>query len=277
MTNDQNIVRGRHIDSLAADAKRFTLEQNLALNQAIQAELAELDTGTSYDVFTGATSNTGGLSGLVPAPQAGDESKFLRGDGTWSGELILPTVSSSVNGGFWLDVSGAPPAPKFYYGGTTYTFDVTVPSYEGYKIAEIRRLVTGGFITDYRYQEGDEPLTAHTITAEQCSQVAMFLVQIDGYGFEIPTLTSSMVTIAGYIPIAIQDSNGAQTCEMKQDSQKNLVLTITLTATKRDYTTGTGNQLTVTINDGVHTATTIEITWAVASNELKQQAIVNEL
>lgn len=33
--------------------------------------------------FTGATSITGGASGLVPAPQAGDNDKFLRGDGQW--------------------------------------------------------------------------------------------------------------------------------------------------------------------------------------------------
>jgi hypothetical protein len=35
-------------------------------------------------VFTGATSTTAGLAGYVPAPAAGDEGKFLRGDGTWA-------------------------------------------------------------------------------------------------------------------------------------------------------------------------------------------------
>ena len=29
MTNDQNAVRGRHLDSLAADAKRYVLEEIL--------------------------------------------------------------------------------------------------------------------------------------------------------------------------------------------------------------------------------------------------------
>lgn len=33
--------------------------------------------------MTGATSSTAGSSGLVPAPAAGDNAKFLRGDGTW--------------------------------------------------------------------------------------------------------------------------------------------------------------------------------------------------
>lgn len=33
--------------------------------------------------FTGAASGEDGTSGLVPAPSAGDQSKFLRGDGAW--------------------------------------------------------------------------------------------------------------------------------------------------------------------------------------------------
>jgi hypothetical protein len=35
-------------------------------------------------VFTGATSSTAGTAGLVPAPAAGDNAKFLKGDGTWA-------------------------------------------------------------------------------------------------------------------------------------------------------------------------------------------------
>jgi len=36
------------------------------------------------DDFLGATMVTDGLAGTVPAPKAGDEQKFLRGDATWS-------------------------------------------------------------------------------------------------------------------------------------------------------------------------------------------------
>lgn len=39
-------------------------------------------------VFTGASQNASGVSGLVPAPIAGDQSKFLRADGSWA----LPTT-----------------------------------------------------------------------------------------------------------------------------------------------------------------------------------------
>lgn len=40
--------------------------------------------GSSYNDFTGATSQAAGSHGLVPAPTTGDISKFLKGDGTWA-------------------------------------------------------------------------------------------------------------------------------------------------------------------------------------------------
>lgn len=39
---------------------------------------------SGFSVMTGATASTDGASGLVPQPLAGDEGKFLKGDGTWA-------------------------------------------------------------------------------------------------------------------------------------------------------------------------------------------------
>ena len=41
-------------------------------------------TNTTYSDMSGATSLSDGTHGLVPAPQAGDEAKFLSGNGTWA-------------------------------------------------------------------------------------------------------------------------------------------------------------------------------------------------
>lgn len=54
--------------------------------------------------MTGATASVAGTHGLVPAPSAGDNTKFLRGDGTWQ------TVQSGGGGG-----SGS--AITYGYGG----------------------------------------------------------------------------------------------------------------------------------------------------------------
>ena len=106
MSTGQNVVLERHLDSLAA---------------AVSAELAAVGGGSSsgggsYSVFTGATSISGGLNGLVPAPSAGDQIHFLRGDGVWASvgrdpcTLTLSEISGTVG------------------KNATLTFTVTTPS-----------------------------------------------------------------------------------------------------------------------------------------------------
>lgn len=41
-------------------------------------------------IMVGATADTAGAAGYVPAPQAGDQAKFLRGDGSWA-EVEIPS------------------------------------------------------------------------------------------------------------------------------------------------------------------------------------------
>lgn len=58
-------------------------------------------TDTTYSDFIGANLSTAGTHGLVPAPAAGDNTKFLAGDGTWKTVSLyeLPIASSSTLGG----------------------------------------------------------------------------------------------------------------------------------------------------------------------------------
>jgi len=50
----------------------------ISIDTTVVAEVSDLPTD-----FTGATSSAAGTSGLVPAPAAGDQAKYLKGDGTW--------------------------------------------------------------------------------------------------------------------------------------------------------------------------------------------------
>lgn len=56
---------------------------------------------STYSTMVGATGSTDGQGGLVPAPQAGDNVKFLSGDGIWKtvSSSALPTASASELGG----------------------------------------------------------------------------------------------------------------------------------------------------------------------------------
>ncbi len=58
-------------------------------------------TDTTYSAFTGASSLNAGTSGLVPAPAAGDDTKFLAGDGLWKtvSAYALPIASANDLGG----------------------------------------------------------------------------------------------------------------------------------------------------------------------------------
>lgn len=47
--------------------------------------------------MTGASSGSAGAKGLVPAPAAGDQGKFLRGDGTWQNETDTLTGLTDTN------------------------------------------------------------------------------------------------------------------------------------------------------------------------------------
>ena len=58
--------------------------------------------------MVGATATAAGKAGLVPAPAAGDNGKFLRGDGTW-GEIAIPESGVGGGGGdeVWEEVVNA--------------------------------------------------------------------------------------------------------------------------------------------------------------------------
>ena len=65
---------------------------------------------SKVDEMTGATADKDGTSGTVPAPTAGQESLFLRGDGTWAqggGYIVFPTFSMDFSTGHLSATGGA--------------------------------------------------------------------------------------------------------------------------------------------------------------------------
>lgn len=55
------------------------------------------------DAMTGATSGAAGAAGVVPAPAAGDQNKFLKGDGTWA----FPIAGTAPSSGAMSSETGA--------------------------------------------------------------------------------------------------------------------------------------------------------------------------
>ena len=78
-------------------AKAVTKEQISNILKRISDYFADLN-----KAFIGATGAAPGEQGMVPTPLAGDEAKFLRGDGTWA-EV---SGSGGSGGGSYLPLSG---------------------------------------------------------------------------------------------------------------------------------------------------------------------------
>lgn len=57
--------------------------KQLLVYNAVKGKWENSSISTLISAMTGATKDVAGTAGLVPQPQAGDQNKFLRGDGTW--------------------------------------------------------------------------------------------------------------------------------------------------------------------------------------------------
>lgn len=72
-----------------------------------------LEDTVARTVMTGASASSAGAAGRVPAPSAGDNAKFLRGDGAWvavdngGGHIILNSSGSSMTKRSKLQFNGA--------------------------------------------------------------------------------------------------------------------------------------------------------------------------
>lgn len=62
-------------------------------NGAVYYLVGDIDTNTTYANMTAATASAAGKEGLVPAPAAGKQASFLRGDGIWA----TPTNTTYAN------------------------------------------------------------------------------------------------------------------------------------------------------------------------------------
>ena len=75
------------IKALAVNGKTITYTKIDGTTGTITTQ----DTNTTYSNMKGATASVAGTAGLVPAPAAGKQNAFLRGDGTW----VVPTDTNT--------------------------------------------------------------------------------------------------------------------------------------------------------------------------------------
>ena len=71
------------------DILSYDVNSGKWINRSIDEIVAE--------VMTGATDEAAGKAGLVPAPQIGDQNKFLRGDGNWAEVPVVNLTEEQIN------------------------------------------------------------------------------------------------------------------------------------------------------------------------------------
>lgn len=131
------------------------------------------------DVFTGATSTTDGVMGFVPAPKAGDEAKYLKGDGTFGvienpfpAGIIMGWTGNTAPAG-WLWCNGAAVSRETY----SNLFSVVGISYGAgdgsttFNLPDFRnRVMEGGNdMGDLKYYEAGLPSYVHSHSANTSS------------------------------------------------------------------------------------------------------------
>lgn len=72
------------VDSLSSLISGEAQDGNLLVYDAVSQDWVQMSPDEAIRTMSGATLDTAGQSGFVPVPQAGDQDKFLKGDGTWS-------------------------------------------------------------------------------------------------------------------------------------------------------------------------------------------------
>lgn len=158
----------------------------------------ELSFGTmsasNLSAFTAATSSADGEAGVVPAPSAGDENSFLRGDATWSGVKEYLSVSGATDTissytGTQLNINTAAASGHLQVAGTNYlTWGASALSP----------------VTDNAYSLGTSSLgysVAYANTLSSTDGTLLISASDTGIGFSIDSTNYYYMDAAAFRPI----------------------------------------------------------------------------
>ena len=212
--------------------------------------ISSTDNNTTYGLMGAATSFTAGSSGLVPAPTAGKQISFLRGDGTWA----VPTDTKVVKV-YKDDSSGYIKLISDNSSTTNYT--LTLPSNNGILMSSTGGTFTGevkfsnsGVWPCWNFIRKDTINSTSTITARAQDFIAGSASSLPYRGFRI--YSSSKADGINYTPISYYEDYRLPTATANRTSNGTYyILTSKSVVTIAQGGTGATSASSALINLGI--------------------------
>lgn len=262
-------------DATAASALHLVSGENIAHSLGKIEKWHDSLASIAWDgavTMTGASSSAAGTAGYVPAPAAGKQTAFLRGDGTWvvptnTDTLVKQTADAATTSAIPLLVAGtADPAgtakeAKYVKAVTvtpsTGTVTATAFSGSGAALTALNASnVSSGTLSADR-------LATSGVTAGSYGDTGATRTLAHGGKFSVPTYTvdaKGRVTASSTLEFTLPSSGNTDT-KVKQNASTAAVAYPILTATAATPTSGTAYEsnyatgVTITPSTGTITAT----------------------
>jgi hypothetical protein len=165
-----------------ANARNIKWQANTANPRKVSGYVPEMvgDTGS------------GGQSGLVPAPAAGDADKFLRGDGTWAQAGGSAVAGITIDGGGSEPSLGSKGYLRIPFAGTITKWTI-LANQSGSAVIDVKKSTYSNFPTTASITGGNSPALATAQKAEDGDLSDWTDVTIDAgdvLEFELVSVTS---------------------------------------------------------------------------------------
>lgn len=202
--------------------------------------------------MTGATSSTAGAHGLVPAPAAGDQAKYLKGDGTWANtpapELVEMAYGES---NAWAKFIAAYNAHCVVYCRASSNANPATGSQTRKAFMAYVNNADSPTSVEFQYYRS---VSSHS-DSQQGDQVFVYaLTNSDGGTWSVTTRNAFSKVVAG-TNMTSSYSSGTLTLNATQPTVNNATLTITQNGTSAGtFTANSATDATIALTDTTYNA-----------------------
>lgn len=197
-------------------SRRFNISSTNVANKSFSVDSVEW----TYSDMTGATSQTAGEHGLVPAPAAGDESKVLLGDGTWGEKSDKFVIMKYGESNAWAKFLSAYQSNAIVYCRASSNTNPATGAQTRLAFMAYVNDETTPTNVEFQYVRSVNTKSA----SQQCDQVFVYkLTNVSGGTWSVETRDVASKIVAG-TNMSSSYSNGTLTLDAT-------VPTITMTAT----------------------------------------------